>query len=208
MIIKKLTSFFNPEEYFLIFLDDYADRRNKSVEVILFVNDLIGLKENHESYSERGEPDFYPCTLKNEDSDWEKYFRNELEPFINILYLCAIINNILFVHAGVSSKIRSINDLKNPGKNINNILWSNPFKGDGEKHNSRGRSVLFGKDVSEKICGLLSLEMIIRSHELRKASNGIFYEHDERIVTISSTSVYGGMPFILEIKKNMKEIFL
>ncbi|MEM2491884.1 MAG: hypothetical protein QXG96_06845, partial [Candidatus Bathyarchaeia archaeon] len=48
-------------------------------------------------------------------------------------------------------------------------------------------------------CGALGIGYIVRSHEPMKALDGPFVEHGGRVVTISSTGVYGGEPFALAL---------
>jgi len=197
----------------LVFLGDYADRGLYGVEVIDTISDLVGrysgrvlaLKGNHEDYTEDGEPTFYPCDLVYEATrkrgGWMQYFVERLKPFIGRLYLAAVIpGEILMVHGGVSSRIESLDDLRYPSLSIErDVLWSDPWSGYGEYPNRRGVGVEFGVDITEKVCMKLGVKMIVRSHEPMKASTGPYYEHGGRVVTVSSTSVYGGKPFILTI---------
>lgn len=204
---------FHPQQDYLIFLGDYADRGREGIEVIngikkLMINyprQVIALKGNHEDYSKDGTPRFMPCDLINEvgkkRSSWNTYFMEDLTPFIDKLYIAALMSgSILFVHGGVSSKIQSITDLKNPSRSVEeDILWSDPFDGFGEYPNMRGAGVMFGQDISNKICHMLHAKIIVRSHQPRKAWQGPYTEHNGRVVTISSTTVYGGTPFILNL---------
>jgi diadenosine tetraphosphatase ApaH/serine/threonine PP2A family protein phosphatase len=197
----------------LLFLGDYGDRGAYSVEVIETLSSLRNghadrvflLKGNHEDYTELGNPQFIPCSLKQEvekkKGDWEDYFVHELKPFIDNLSLAAIMpGNSLFVHAGISSKIKSIESLINPTADIErDILWSDPSDGLGEVPNAKrgGSGVEFGPDISEFVCRLLNVKRIIRSHEPTKALFEPNYAHDGKVVTISSTRVYRGLPFML-----------
>lgn len=211
-----LTSLFelvDPSKDGAIFLGDYADRGKNGIEVIEYVNSLIkkyptnviALKGNHERYDESGNPTFSPRNLISEAEEkkggWENYFEDELKPFIEKLYHAAIIpRGSLFVHGGVSSKIKNLNDLKHPTEEIEiDIMWSDPVEGHGEHLNRRGAGVEFGEDISENVCEALEVKRIIRSHEPGKALVGPYYEHGKRVITISSTSVYGGKPFVLII---------
>jgi hypothetical protein len=197
----------DPPDDGIIFLGDYADRGPCGVEVIEGVKSLIdkypqnvvALKGNHEDYLD-GEPNFLPCTLIREVEEkrgsWDYYFKNELKPFLDRLYLAAIIpSRFLFVHGGISSKITSLEDFENPAVE-EDVLWSDPFEGLGEYPNSRGAGVEFGKDVTEEVCKNLGVGQIIRSHQPNIALDGPFYHHDRAIVTVSSTGIYGGKPFI------------
>jgi len=210
---NSLLNLANPSRDCILFLGDYADRGLNGMEVIEGIDSLlkkysanvVALKGNHESYTESGIPTFSPCDLmyevREKGKDWDAYFEKELKPFIGKLYLAAVLpDEILFVHGGVSRKIRSLRDLEKPSREIEiDVLWSDPFEGYGERPNWRGAGVEFGRDVSEEVCKKLGVKKIIRSHQPRKAMFGPFEEHEGRVITISSTSVYGGKPFVLLI---------
>jgi hypothetical protein len=212
--IHSIQKIFDPSEDMIIFLGDYADRGLNGVEVVDTIRSLsdnnpqnvIVLKGNHEDYTDDGEPLFYPCDLVNEaerkkEGGWRKYFLNELQPFLKRLYLAAILpGECLFVHGGISSKIVDIDSMAKATREIEtDMLWSDPFEGTGEHPNFRGEGILFGEDVTDTVCKRLGVERIIRSHEPDKSLSGPFYEHDGKVVTISSTRVYGGKPFVLAI---------
>ena len=212
--LKSALSIVDPAKDGIIFLGDYADRGPSGIEVIDAVDSLarnntrnvFALKGNHEDYTESGEPEFWPCTLTNEANekggDWQNYFARKFKPFVERLHLAIIApGETLFVHGGVSSKIRSLNDLKHPTRDIErDILWSDPFEGHGERVSERGAGLVeFGADVTTKVCKLLGVKRIVRSHEPLKALKGPLYSHNHRVITISSTSVYGGEPCFLNI---------
>lgn len=197
----------------MIFLGDYADRGPSGIEVIDAVDSLMrnhpwnvfALKGNHEDYTESGAPSFWPRGLIDEvrekRGDWRDYFDGTFKPFVDGLRIAVIVpGEMLFVHGGVSSKIRSVEDLKHPTRDVErDILWSDPFEGCGEYPNWErgGAGVEFGADVSEAVCKLLGVKRIVRSHQPANALTGPSYSHNGRVVTISSTSVYGGAPFFL-----------
>lgn len=220
-VVNPIMKMAEVEGDFLVFLGDYADRGRHGVEVVETVATLLrrcpervlALKGNHEDYTEDGVPRFYPCDLIRESrkkkGGWTSYFHNEFKPFIEQLYLAAVIpDEVLLVHGGVSSKITSLEVIRRPTKVVEaDILWSDPFEGYGEYPNRRGVGVEFGVDVTEQVCRNLGVKRIIRSHEPMKALNGYCSEHNGRIITISSTSVYHGRPFALAINtKNPSEV--
>jgi protein phosphatase len=213
---SSLADIFDPIRDFIIFLGDYADRGTAGVEVIESVEDLarkypqnvLLLKGNHEDYTATGKPNFFPYHLCKEvekkKGKWEGYFQTKMKKFLGLLYLSAIINDeILFVHGGISSKIKTVNDLINPNHSIEtDLLWSDPFEGVGEFSNKKrgGSGVKFGRDITENVCNLIEVKRIIRGHQPLNASKGPAYAHNGRVITVSSTRVYGGRPFILSIK--------
>lgn len=212
-VLYSILGVVDPKKDGIIFLGDYADRGPKGVDVIKTIDSLIekypknivALKGNHEDYSDSGNPTFHPCDLiyevENKGESWQRYFQEEFKPFIDKLYLAAIIpDEILFVHGGISSKIKSIEDLKHPVREVEiDVLWSDPFEGNGEYPNRRGAGIEFGEDITDNVYGLLGVKRVIRSHEPRKAISGPYYEHDRKVITSSSTSAYGDKPFILFI---------
>jgi hypothetical protein len=195
----------------MITLGDYADRGSDGVDVIETIDEMMNknpgrvypLKGNHEDYNSDGWPEFYPVDLQREveakRGKWGDYFKNKFSPFVEKLYVNLIIpNEMLFVHGGVSSKIKNKQDLIKPSKEIEkDILWSDPFEGNGETYNRRGFGVRFGEDITENVCKIANVKRILRSHEPKKAQDKPFVEHNGKIMTLSSTSCYNGNPFVL-----------
>ncbi|NIP66814.1 hypothetical protein GWN63_02600 [Candidatus Bathyarchaeota archaeon] len=211
--LQRIKALFQAEQDLLLFLGDYADRGPKGVEVIQGVNKLItehpsriiALKGNHEDYGPEGRPRFMPCTLRLEAQEktggWETYFHNQLAPFLEKLRLAALIpGEVLFLHGGISIRLTSLQDLESPSREVEeDLLWSDPSSGRGERPNRRGVGVEFGEDITKEVCHRLNVKRIVRGHEPRKARNRPHLQHQGRIVTINSTRVYGGTPFILDL---------
>jgi hypothetical protein len=202
---------FGPEDL-AVFLGDYADRGAEGVEVISEVSSMldefpgrvIALKGNHEDYSEDGCPNFGPCTLVDEaeekSGDWEDYW-TRLRAFFRRLHLAALLPGCcLFVHGGLSRRIGSAEDLAWPSRDQElDVLWSDPGRAQGEAPNMRGLGVVFGSDVTRDVLDALGARCLIRSHEPQKALGGPVLDHDGRVVTLSSTTIYGGAPFALKL---------
>jgi serine/threonine-protein phosphatase PP1 catalytic subunit len=213
--LNKLIFKINPKRDGILFLGDYADRGESGIEVIATVSSMKSknpqniflLKGNHEIYDENGNPHFYPCTLISEaekkKGNWLDYYQTQLKPFIESLALAAIIPGCcLFVHGGISNKLVDIESLRNPTAEMErDVLWSDPFDGSGEKPNAKrgGAGVEFGFDVTLKVCRLLGVKKIVRSHEPKKASKGPYYMHHRKVITVSSTREYGGHQFVLAL---------
>jgi hypothetical protein len=201
---------FNSSLDLLLFLGDYGDRGPKSMQVITGVSNLldhypeqvIALLGNHEDYTKHGKPNFSPCTLINEvgshQRSWELYFREVLCLFLCRLYLSVLIpNQILFVHGGISSRITEEKDLVRPSRKVvEDILWSDPGNLDGEYPNSRGAGVEFGSDITQLVCQRLNVSTIIRAHDPRKVLDGPCVQHNGQVITVNSSSAYGGRPFV------------
>jgi len=207
-----------------------ADRDPNGVETIRKVAQLCqeqpqnvwALRGNHEDISAEGKPLFAPCTLIEEVTaklgNWNTYFVEELKPFLDSLWLCALIpGNTLLVHGGVSSKLEGLDDLRLPSDALHtDLLWSDPIvDGCGEKFNyTRG----VGPEVSDEVCRALCVEHIFRSHQPSACCIQNIVTHGSRVVTMNATSVYGGRPLstslthlrqyriATEASKNDKEI--
>lgn len=196
-----------------IFLGDYADRGPEGVEVIEGIlhlmeripDRILALMGNHELYDEKGRPAFMPCTLIDEAErkrgSWEAFLPT-LRRFTQRLALAALIPGCaLCVHGGISSDMGDREKLASPEpEQRTQILWGDPGPEKGESPGPRGAGRLFGPDVSRQVLDGLKVPFLIRSHEPRKAWSGPAFEHGDRVVTTSSTSVYGGRPFVLVIE--------
>ncbi|UCH37948.1 MAG: serine/threonine protein phosphatase [Candidatus Bathyarchaeota archaeon] len=207
----QVEAMFNSTRDMLLFLGDYGDRGSKSIEVIRGVKNLqdkypkqvLALMGNHEDYTNNGRPKFSPCTLiddvRAQQQSWERYFRGVLLPFLQCLYLSVLIpNHVLFVHGGVSSQIMNKKNLLSPSqKVVEDILWSDPVNSEGEYPNPRGAGVKFGRDISQLVCRHLGISKIVRAHDPRIVLDGPCIQHNGRVITVNSSSVYGGRPFVL-----------
>jgi hypothetical protein len=217
--LESALRFFDPAKDGVIFLGDFADRGPFGIEVIdrvdcvmrRFSRNVFALKGNHEDYV-GGYPSFdwenYPSLVSQVEknkSGWDEYFMGTFRSFVDRLALAVVVpGEVLFVHGGVSSKIKSLKDLREPTREIEfDLIWSDPFEGCGEHLSGRGVGVEFGEDVTRRVCGLLGVKRIVRSHEPYKVmkAGAPCYSHDGRVITISTTTSYGEgyEPFILSI---------
>lgn len=206
----------------LLFLGDYADRGQQGVEIISELNrlldmrdDVVALKGNHEIYRD-GRPLFSPCDLIGEAErkygSWHDFYKQIFSVFLSKLYVAAIINHVLFIHAGLFSGIGKAEDLTSK-ENEPYLLWSDPSPDPGEHMNMRGAGVLFGEDVTERVLASLGVKLVIRSHEPRKAAAGPYQEHGGKIITTNSCNSYDASlrPFILNVdteRLSYKPIYL
>lgn len=199
---KRVLARFDKEgkDALLLFLGDYADRGSQGVEIITELDrlldrrqDIVALKGNHEQYQD-GMPIFSPCDLIHEAREkygsWERFYDEVFAGFVDKLHIAAVINHVLFIHAGVSSGIQSVEDLAK-ADNEQVLLWSDPSPYPGEHFNIRGAGITFGKDVTEKVLASLGLRMMVRSHEPRKAADGPYAEHGGKVITTNACASYG-----------------
>ncbi len=197
----------------IIFLGDYTDRGPNGLEVIeelmALVNrrpeQVIPLKGNHESYSDSGDPRFFPCTLKKEVNEkrggWNQFF-SVYKEFTDTLFLSAIIPDFaLLLHGGISEMILTAKDLETPSPLVtSSILWSDPGEDAGSIPSPRGIGELFGPDITNLILDRLQVRYLIRSHQPSKAWDGPFFDHAGRVITTNGPGMYGGEAFLLELE--------
>ncbi|KEG13314.1 serine/threonine-protein phosphatase PP1 beta [Trypanosoma grayi] len=187
-----------------LFLGDYVDRGKHGTEVIVV---LLGLKVLH--------PDKM-CVLRgNHESDSicriygffdevkrrfsVKLFKEFTDVF-NCLPIAALIEEIaLCMHGGLSPELRhfdQINQIRRPlvvpdAGLACDILWSDPEENSvGWMQSERGVSYTFGEDVVKRVCDNLSIDIVLRAHQV--VDNGYSFFAERRLVTIFSASNYCG----------------
>ena len=198
---------------YIIFLGDYADRGPYGPEVIEFIQkkqkdniNVIALKGNHEDYELIGSeliPNFSPCDLisqykrKLTGSNFKILFRNLYNWFESLSVAAVIKDKYFFVHGGISNKVKIKENMSKEG--IEDILWSDPIENPGEYPNDRGAGVFFGPDITTKFQKETGIKTIVRSHQPGIAPEGFSVQQNGKILTISSTTIYGGKAVVLII---------
>lgn len=169
-----------------LFLGDYVDRGNYSLEVI-FVLYALKVRYPNEVFLLRGNHECKLMTLShNFRTDCLKYYDQEiysmmLESFKNLPISCIINGKYLAVHGGLSPQIESIlqineiNRFSEPPKDgmLCDLLWADPtFEERGimkkryEANESRGCSFYFGYEATLNFLRKNQLLTIIRAHEV------------------------------------------
>lgn len=190
------------EKLMLIFLGDYIDRGPKQLEVLNMVLELkrnfpenvVALRGNHEV-----------APISQSFSSGESFLNNlisrygyngvgiymSLDLLFDKLPLAAKTENgILFVHGGVSDKVRGEAALVYALELREDLTWSDPRDIQGVAPNrERGAGVYFGKDVLEEALRSVGCNVLIRSHEpVREDSVEMF---DGKLATVFSSGMYG-----------------
>ncbi|MBA3064714.1 serine/threonine protein phosphatase, partial [Candidatus Woesearchaeota archaeon] len=102
------------------------------------------------------------------------------------------------VHGGISSKVKLRGTLDR--NMIQDLLWSDPTEIKREHPNERGYGLItFGPDITNSFLKKYNLETIVRSHQPGIAPEGFSVQQNGKILTISSTTVYGGKAAVLII---------
>lgn len=191
-----------------IFLGDYVDRGQFSVEVIallfsafcLFPNNIVLLRGNHEFAAVCSNYGF-----KDELLDHPANYSPELYKMINdtfaFLSYSAIINDHIFcVHGGISQELKALSDIENftaqrpiyeykDNKLIQDLVWSDPSRlGSCEFIPSftRRHGSIFGSAAVNSFYQNTGMNTIIRGHSYTKKGIEVYF-HLNLITVFSST---------------------
>ncbi|KAI6202901.1 hypothetical protein M3Y94_00494400 [Aphelenchoides besseyi] len=217
-----------------LFLGDYVDRGVQSIEVISLLlalkikypTKVFLLRGNHEDANTCSSYGFYDeCInrfMETEDSKGEQIWQKFIEVF-NWLPLAALINkSILCMHGGISPHLRSLSDIDKikrpsiipPYGLMCDLVWADPEeKLPGWSMNSRGISLAFSDDILETLCERLSIDLIVRGHQLKRemGKNGYYFFGKGRLLTIFSAPNYlntQNSASVLRVNKKMKCRFI
>lgn len=192
-----------PSENAYVFLGDYVDRGDNSIESIflllvykvIYPERITLLRGNHEVKSINRIYGFYDEVLM-------RYGNSNVWTMVNNVFnhfnIGSIVDNRYFcVHGGISTRI-TINRLQrldrferiSEGSIITDLLWSDPYYKLGTSPNPRGSGFLFGEDVLKQFLMYNNLDLMIRSHQL--AIEGYKWNLSSLCLTVWSAPNYMG----------------
>src|SRR3989304_4892058 len=165
----------------LIFLGDYGDRGAQSAEgyytilklKLAFPEQVILLRGNHEGPEDlMASPHDLPLHFQYRfKENWLTVYTKTQELFAYLYNAVLVEKRYLMVHAGLSPRTASIQDLArahttHPAQELlEDLLWSDPSDEVQDVYPSpRGAGKLFGKDVTERVLGKLNVNDLIRGH--------------------------------------------
>lgn len=201
-LLRILSSGGHPSETKYLFLGDYVDRGQYSVEVITLLmalaikypENVFLLRGNHEfeeTNSKYGFKEQVLCLYGNLNLFYD--FQN----FFVELPLAAVVNKVFFcVHGGLSPHLVKLSDIDKidrradpPPPILRDIMWSDPVSGTQEFTTSnRGVGVDFGILAIHPFLKENSFKRIIRAHQF--TVNGIHSTCDGKVLTVFSTCNY------------------
>ncbi|KAH0573380.1 Serine/threonine-protein phosphatase [Spironucleus salmonicida] len=187
-----------------LFLGDYVDRGQQSLECIILLlcykikypESFFLLRGNHECSSINRIYGFYQeCRQRYSVNLW-KVFKKTFDA----LPIAATIEDKIFcVHGGLSPELNSFKQLANivrptcvPDQGLLcDVLWSDPDTTiQGFQENDRGVSFTFGQDVVMKFLKKFDYDLIVRAHQV--IQDGYEFFAKRRLVTIFSAPNYCG----------------
>ena len=191
-----------PKSRFL-FLGDYVDRGQYSVEVmtllfalqIAYPEHVLLIRGNHEFEAVNS---FYGFQSECENRRNGKEIFEAFNSTFEYLPLAAIVNNSYFcVHGGLSphlTSLRQLEEVQRPLRNyecnfVSDLVWSDPSTTHpGFVESQRGTGVTFGVDAVSEFLKSFAFRHIVRAHQCVQLGVATFDEN--RVYTVFSSSNY------------------
>jgi hypothetical protein len=184
----------------LVFLGDYGDRGEKSLETyflilklkLIFPRQVVLLRGNHEAPKDLlGVPHDLPIHLQNRFGETWKQAYYKIRALHNCLYNAVYVEDrYLMLHGGVSPHITNLQDIAQANENHNedlleDILWNDPDeKVPNVSFSPRGAGELFGNKVTKEVLERLNVKILVRGHEV--SNEGFKINHDGKVLTLFS----------------------
>lgn len=210
------------EENKYLFLGDYVDRGNHSLQTFCYLiclklkypENIYLLRGNHECRTTNQLYGFYDECMTNYGHAGIWSLCNQV---FDLLPIGACIDNKIFaVHGGLSPDIKLIDqvplierqdDLPNQGA-LADLTWSDPDDIEGWAYNPRGAGWIFGTKPTEEFCLNNEVDLIVRAHQL--AEEGYkWHFNKEQLVTVWSAPNYmyriGNKASVLKVDENLNK---
>lgn len=143
----------------LLFLGDYVDRGNYSIEVCLFLyslkiaypNNVFLLRGNHESRAMTEHFTFREEVLEKYDSD-ESIYELFIDSFEHLPLAADVNGDYLCMHGGISPELNTIDDINEIDRKMEpplqgflcDLLWSDPC------NDKEARQVRYGRNIERE----------------------------------------------------------
>jgi serine/threonine-protein phosphatase PP1 catalytic subunit len=196
-----------PPKTKLIFLGDYVDRGDYSIEVVAllfalkikFPTNVYLIRGNHECAEINKEYGFLDECIER-FGDTGKKLWEVINNTLHILPLALILNNAVFcVHGGISPELKSVNDILNCARGtcipedglLCDLTWSDPKSRQKSEwvDNNRGVSYTFNEKALKTFLDNSGLQMVCRAHQVVK--NGYEFYHGQLITVFSAPNYCG-----------------
>ena len=193
-----------PPEVNYLFLGDYVDRGEQSIETICLLfcfkikcsHTFFLLRGNHECASLNREYGFYDeCKRRYNVKLWKKF----VDVFNCMPYSAIVEDKIIFMHGGLSPSLKSLGQLNEiirptdvPDEGLLcDLVWSDPESNlKGWELNDRGVSYTFNERIIDNFLTIHNLEVLVRAHQV--VEKGYEFFNGRKCVTIFSAPNYCG----------------
>jgi len=202
-----------------VFNGDFVDRGAHQLEVIgvllafkVMFPDRVWLNRgNHEDRDMNSKYGFKKdCKTKLGSDRGPIVFEAMQAVFEQLPLACVISQRVLVVHGGVGRGEWSLDDLRRTPRPISsddlqapgnewiwNILWSDPIEEDagvntfGVHPSTRTSTcVRFGWNITESFCQRNGLDLVVRSHQVKKNGFGFDVMHDDTLMRVFTARDY------------------
>ncbi|HDJ89785.1 MAG TPA: serine/threonine protein phosphatase [Thermoprotei archaeon] len=221
--LEQVAKIIREKEYLTIFLGDYVDRGEYSLETLMgaillkyFYKDrVILLRGNHEDININTYYGFATDLINR----YGKYWKNIYNIVFKKIYLKLSIaveietdgGKIFAVHGGIPNPIPSIKDIEklpreDPIKNpiLLQLLWNDPLENiDEYMPSDRGEGIYyFGKEIFNKFVEENNYKIFIRAHQA--VENGYKEIFNKKLYSIFTCRYYKIQPTILEVNQKLE----
>ena len=191
------------EKFSFLFLGDYVDRGDYSVELLALLlclklkykERMFLLRGNHETRAVNRDYGFYRDLVSRYDASADELWElcNRLFDFMP---LAAIVDKRLFcVHGGLSPLMKSLEDVRTCERRVEpeiesmmaHLLWSDPGSVDTWRRTQRRTGYFFGENLITEFLEREGLKMIVRAHE---QVDGYKIQFNSKIVTVWAAPNY------------------
>ena len=187
-----------------LFLGDYVDRGEQSLEVVCllfamklrFPDNIFLLRGNHESPEMTESFGFVDECERKLDYSIVSHFHD----LFDCLPIAAVVGEKIFcVHGGLSPSLKSLDDIRSvvrpcgiPEEGIvADLLWSDPSPAtETWGPNDRGSTFTWGLRIAEKFLDDNNLERIVRGHQMAFGGYDFPFAPNEDVITIFTASCY------------------
>jgi serine/threonine-protein phosphatase PP1 catalytic subunit len=196
-----------PPKTKLIFLGDYVDRGDYSIEVVAllfalkmkFPTNVYLIRGNHECAEVNSEYGFLDECIERFGETGKKIWA-VINNTLHVLPLALVLNNAVFcVHGGISPELKSVKDILGCSRGtcipedglLCDLTWSDPKQKQKTEwaDNSRGVSYTFNEKALKTFLDNSGLQMVCRAHQVVK--NGYEFYHGHLITVFSAPNYCG-----------------
>jgi len=195
-----------------LFLGDYVDRGNHSLETICLLfalkvqypEQVYLLRGNHESEETNSAYGFLDECEERLGEDEGKQVWQRLNQVFSWLPPAGVVDNqVLAVHGGIGTHIQTVDDIQlamrgtscmDGGPVLLDLMWSDPAEHDsieGCRDSPRGVSTVFGPDRVKEFLRASGLTCIIRAHQCVQDGFEVFASG--HLITVFSATNYCGV---------------
>lgn len=196
-----------------VFLGDYIDRGDFSVEVVtlllsafcLYPNNIVLLRGNHEFCNVSSTNGFKDEILDHPSGYTPELFERIHEVFAFLPYAAVINNNVFCVHGGLSNKLTNLQDIEKLSELrpiydykeiplIQDLVWSDPSTIGSCDFipSTRNQGCVYGSTAVNNFYHNTGIQAIIRGHSYVKEGVAI-YPHIN-LLSVFSSSNYLNLP--------------